>query len=146
MMNPPLSSPNKPKKKSSDYFWLAPAVGWAVWVLIMGMEPNPKHDWLSSAFGDKVLHIGSFALGGILWIHSIRRVGRLRFFSASIIGGMISFAFGILLEVFQRQIPGREADPGDIIADLAGVMIAVVLYVLASVLGLSRRSIKEPDS
>ncbi len=144
-MNLPSTSPNIPEKKSADYFWLAPAVGWAVWVLIMGMEPNPKSDWLSSMFGDKVLHIGSFALGGILWIHSIRRVGRLRFLTASILGGMISLAFGILLEVFQRRIPGREADPVDIIADLTGVLIAVILYVLASVLGLSKKGTKEPN-
>ncbi|MBU1937678.1 VanZ family protein [bacterium] len=144
-MNLPSTSPDKPEKKSTDYFWLAPAIGWAVWVLIMGMEPNPKSDWLSSMFGDKVLHIGSFALGGILWIHSIRRVGRLRFLTASILGGVISFAFGILLEVFQRRIPGSEADPGDVMADLTGVLIAVILYVLASVLGLSKKGAKEPN-
>jgi len=144
-MNLPSTSPNQSTKRSANFFWLAPAVGWAVWMLIMGLEPNPKSDWLSSLFGDKVLHIGSFALGGILWIHSIRRVGQLRFLSATIFGGMIAFSFGILLEVFQRRIPGREADPGDIIADLTGVLIAVALYVSASLLGLSKEGSREPN-
>jgi VanZ family protein len=144
-MNQTSESPVQPAKRSANYFWLAPAVGWAVWMLIMGLEPNPKSVWLSRLFGDKVLHMGSFALGGILWIHSMKKVGQLRFLSAALLGGMISFTFGILLEVFQRRIPGREADPGDIIADLTGVLIAVALYVFASVLGLSRKGSREPN-
>lgn len=124
--------PNRSTRRSAGFLWLATAFGWAIWMLMMGTEPNPQENWLSSMFGDKVLHAGSFVLGGVLWIHSIRRVGRLRFLAAVVWGGLISFIFGVFVEVFQRAIPGREPELGDLIADLIGISIAIGLYTLAS--------------
>ena len=139
-MQQPSTSTTRPKNESGrgfGFLWLATAFGWAIWVLAMGTEADPPGSWLSNLLGDKVVHAGSFALGGILWIHSLRRVARLRVITAVVCGGVVSFLFGLLMEAFQRNIPGRDADPGDLVANLAGILLATGLYVVAS--GLSSR-------
>ena len=137
-MQAPSASPTQPAKQNGKWvslLWLATAIGWAVWVLVIGTEANPRGNWISNFLGDKVVHAGSFAVGGVLWIHSVRKVGRVRVITAAAVGGIIAFVFGLVMEIIQRNIPEREADPGDIIANLVGIFLAVGLYILATSLG-----------
>lgn len=133
-MEQPSTSATRPENqrgRALGFLWLATALGWAIWVLSVGTEPEPYGNWLSKLVGDKIVHAGSFALGGMLWIHSLRRVARLRVITAVACGGAVSFLFGFLLEVFQRGVPGRDADPADLIADVVGILVAIGLYVAA---------------
>lgn len=127
-----LARPAKHNGRVVSFVWLVTALGWAVWVLAMGTGADPQGNWLSNLLGDKVVHAGSFAVGGMLWIHSLRRVGRLPVVAALALGGIVSFVFGLLIEIIQRNIPGRDTDPGDLAANLVGILVAAGLYILAT--------------
>ncbi|MFH1010350.1 MAG: VanZ family protein [bacterium] len=131
--SPTLPSVGKASNRRGPAFlWLAAALGWAIWVIAMGTESDPRANWLTNLLGDKALHAGSFAVGGMLWIHSLRRVGDIAYGIAAVLGCVVCLAFGVLLEVLQKRIPGREADPNDLVADMAGIVAAMGLYLLAS--------------
>jgi VanZ family protein len=125
------------------YVWLLAAVVWAVWVIAMGTSTNPPSNWLTKFLGDKVLHAGSFAVGGMLWIHSLRRIGVPRYGLAATLGCLVAFIFGLLLEILQRRIPGRQADLKDLAADLIGIIVAMGLYLLVSRLGNRKRASRD---
>ena len=134
-MQRPSVSPARLAKQNGrgiGFLWLATALGWAIWMLILGTEVNPQGNWLTNLLGNRVVHAGSFLVGGMLWIHSLRRVGRLRVITAIASGSIISFVFGVIIEGIQRNIPTREADPGDLVANLVGILLAIGLYVFAT--------------
>jgi len=138
--SPNRASPRKKQiQRGSAYLWLAAALGWTIWVLAVGTEKEPSPNWLTKLFGDKTLHAGSFVVGGMLWIHSIRQLTRRGIAFSVALGSIIPLVFGIILELVQRSVPGRKADPNDLAADLGGILVAVVLYLFA-VLVSTRKS------
>jgi len=135
-----LSNDKASNRRGPAFLWLVAALGWAIWVIAIGTETDPRANWLTNMLSDKILHAGSFAIGGMLWIHSLRKVGDIASGLASLLGGLICLAFGVLLEVLQRRIPGREADPNDLVADLVGIVAAMGLYLLASWVSVRNRA------
>jgi VanZ family protein len=125
------SSGKGQNRRGSAYLWIAVALVWTVWILVVGTEKNPRTNWLTKLFGDKALHAGSFVVGGLLWIHSIRQLTRRGIAFSVGWGSIIPLAFGVILELVQRSVPGRKADPNDLAADLGGTLVAVVLYLFA---------------
>lgn len=137
------SSPSPRKKhiqRGSAYLWLAAALGWTIWVLVIGTEKEPSPNWLTGLFGDKTLHAGSFVVGGVLWIHSIRQLTRRGIGLSIAWGSIIPLVFGIILELVQRSVPGRKADPNDLVADLGGIFVAVVFYLCAAFVSTRKRA------
>ena len=119
-------------RRGSAYLWFAVALVWTVWILVVGTEKNPRTNWLTQLLGDKALHAGSFVVGGLLWIHSIRQLTRRGIAFSVGWGSIIPLVFGVILELVQRSVPGRKADPNDLAADLGGIFVAVVLYLFAT--------------
>ena len=135
-----LSPGRKQIQRGSAYLWLAAALGWTIWVLAIGTEKEPSPNWLTKLFGDKTLHAGSFVVGGVLWIHSIRQLTRRGIGFSVGWGSIIPLVFGIVLELVQRSVPGRKADPNDLAADLGGILVAVVLYLFAALVSTRKRA------
>jgi VanZ family protein len=127
-------------QRGSAFLWLGVALVWTVWVLAVGTEKNPPNNWLTKMFSDKMLHAGSFTVGGLLWIHSMRQLIRRGITFSVVGGGIIPLAFGVILELLQRRVPGRTADPNDLAADLGGILAAVALYLLAALVFTRRHA------
>jgi VanZ family protein len=96
---------------------------------------------------DKVAHLLEYSFFGLLAGRAIRFTlrGRNAFitaFATILFGALI----GMLDELYQRMIPGRESDPFDWLTDVTAVIIAVIVTQCIAVrpLGPGRKKRSEP--
>lgn len=100
-----------------------------LWVLWMALTPDPGIT-LAFPYGDKLLHAATFTcLMG--WWGNVYQARRPRGRAA-----LGCLAFGVFIEFAQWLDPPRDADALDVLADGAGIVIALLLLrtPLASVL------------
>jgi VanZ family protein len=78
---------------------------------------------------DKILHFGAFGVWGLLFAYALGRsaprwrVGWVMW--TAMLGSVI---YGVSDEVHQAFVPGRDADPLDVLADGAGGVAAALVY------------------
>jgi hypothetical protein len=118
--------------------WVALGGAIMLWVLWMALSPDPGIA-LDFPYGDKLLHATTFTcLMG--WWGNVYRARRARGWAA-----LGCLAFGVFIEFAQWLDPPRDADALDVLADGAGIVIALLLLrtSLASVLaGVEARSVR----
>ncbi len=88
--------------------------------------PSVGSDPQLSAVAGHLLGYGVLALA---LLFGLRWAG-MPFRSAAWIAVLASMAYGVTDELHQRFIPGRQADPWDLLADTIGAVVAVGLVVL----------------
>lgn len=102
-------------------------------VLWLTLAPDPVPDTGIPLFpgADKVVHAIMFGFLSVMLLldyqrkHGWRETGS----GVMLIAAFISSALGILIEFIQRWMAmGRGFDPGDMVADVAGVVICVFLW------------------
>ncbi len=106
------------------------SLGWALLILALCSVPGPALEESNLLGFDKVGHFGMFFIGALLWLRTWPgRWGR-------VLAAGVAFSVGI--EVYQGLTPflGRSADPFDVVADLAGLLVG---YGLMRWLGRHRR-------
>ena len=78
---------------------------------------------------DKVLHIGGYSLLGFLFFRAYRSswpsASGWRTANASLLSAGF---YGMTDEIHQYFVPGRSADPWDLVADMIGAMLGVMAY------------------
>ncbi|MEJ2086549.1 MAG: VanZ family protein [Acidobacteriota bacterium] len=113
----------------------AQAVVWALLtatlLLMPGLPEGSGPDWIPAALkpvADKVLHAFLFLVLVLLTNRAVR--GRAS--SLNTLGSILVLLVGfvVLLEVGQLWVPNRTFDPADILAGLAGILLAT-LWILA---------------
>lgn len=70
-------------------------------------------------------HAGEFGLLTLLWAWALTPALRLR--RAALVAAAIAFAYAISDEYHQSFVPGRDADPFDVLVDSVGIAVAVAL-------------------
>ena len=139
MTQAPLPSPLKPWR-------IAPALAWQGLIWFLSSRPWPKAGgwiaelwqalprWLSQTLpADKTLHALFFGLLALLWHLGLPpRRGR------ALLAWGLAVLWGALDELHQSYVPGRTADPWDLLADATGALIAVAAAAL-----LTRRLTKQ---
>ncbi len=105
-------------------YWL-PVIGWAAVILVgtsLPQVPGPDIEG-----GDKVAHLLAYAVLGALlaraWWWGERVSGRRWALLTIAYGGL----FGVIDELHQMPLPTRTASVGDLMADIAGLIIGVVV-------------------
>ncbi|ROT05425.1 VanZ family protein [Lepagella muris] len=102
-------------------------------ILWLTLMPDPLGDDAPTLFpgADKVVHAIMFGFLSVMLLldyqrkHGWRETGS----GVMLIAAFISSALGILIEFIQRWMAmGRGFDPGDMVADVAGVVICVFLW------------------
>ncbi|RKZ26644.1 hypothetical protein DRQ29_04600 [bacterium] len=78
-------------------------------------------------FADKITHFGAFIVLGFLVVHSIREFKNIR--HIWIYALIIASVYGILMEIAQGYIPGRECNIFDWIADFLGASAGVFIKI-----------------
>ena len=119
--------------------WLVswgPAAVWAAVLFAVSSRPTLPVD-LSSGL-DKVAHFGAYLILGFLSAHATGRLG-ISFVLAVALG----WGYGIIDELHQSAVPGRDASVADWLADAAGTVSGVTLYLL--LLRARTRSGTAPD-
>ncbi len=106
-----------------------PAILWAAVIFCLSSIP----DFSTPSFGfkltDKMAHFGEFFVLGLLVAYSFNKrnhsLGKVFWISVS-----ISCLYGILDELHQFYVPGRQMDVFDMLADVLGAVSAAGVYVL----------------
>ncbi len=100
----------------------------------LAFSPNPPP--AADLGWDKANHFTAFGTLAFLGMQCLRpRAGRAWWVLAA------AFAFGVLIELVQSQIPGRDADAQDVVADMMGAVMglavhALVLWMVSRIVGV----------
>ncbi len=115
---------------SSDSRKLFSAILWLVFVSYLFCLPGsaiPKVDWLSHIWFDKWVHFGIFTGIVLLWGRAFQIENRY----GLLILLILAWLYGLLVEVVQdRFVPNRSFDWGDWVADIAGSLAGLWLWLM----------------
>lgn len=104
---------------------LLPAVAWAAGIWLVSSTPDDGSSWLdlpwlapltSLPLLDKLVHAGLFGVLAALLLFAR---------AAPWAAVAIASSLGVLDEIHQGFVPGRMADPWDLLADVVGALAAV---------------------
>lgn len=110
-------------------YWL-PVLVYATVVLVVGAQPNlhPPVDFKDS---DKVYHLLEYGVLGFLLARALRATFRIRYaLIAAVMAVGLGGLVGLADELHQRVVPGRQSSMLDLTADLVGIALAQVLFLL----------------
>ena len=85
---------------------------------------------------DKVIHLGAYALLGLLALRACHNGWSRLTPGGTLAAVLLGAAYGAFDEFHQSQVAGCHASVGDWLADLAGLLLAVVF--IATVLAIRR--------
>jgi VanZ family protein len=97
-----------------------PALLWTAAVLVVCVLPGEYVPDAPIRVADKLVHVGLFAVFGLLWLHG----------SPARRGAVVAWglAFAVAIEALQEALPiGRSGDVFDVVADALGLALAVGL-------------------
>ena len=106
--------------------WLA--VGWLLFITILFFLPGssfPKQNWFSKIYIDKWVHTGVFAVLLFLWRSAFEL--QLKYYHLLLL--IFALLYGFTVELVQKQwVPNRDFDLYDIMADMAGAILGLVVW------------------
>ena len=106
--------------------------GWALLTVILLLAPNGAGElpewaeWIEAHGGDKVVHSLLFLVQAWLVNRSLSVLGLVR--RAALRGAVLAALFGCVLEIIQLGIPGRSATLGDLVANISGAAIFLLIH------------------
>lgn len=109
-------------------YWL-PVLVYVVLIITLSAQPYLKPP-LQFENSDKWMHLLEYGGLGFVVARALRAAMPRR---DPLVAGLATVAFGIVMatcdEIFQSYIPGRQSSHLDAMADLAGVIVTVTLYM-----------------
>lgn len=110
----------------SPSLWV-PAAVWAAVILLVSSLPGVQVDYLSFGWGDKLAHLGEYAVLGVLLARMVSLGGKS---NRSVAGLSIALGIGLAAadELHQIPIRNRYCEWGDFLFDGAGVVVGLSLY------------------
>ncbi len=111
-----------------------PALVWALLIFVSSSVPSSSIPDLSILRFDKVIHAGIFLVLCFLAYRALRYQDRFPFLSRHCLGFslLLTFLYGSLDEVHQYFVPGRSADPLDLMADtVGGILVVAAIWLLS---------------
>jgi len=81
---------------------------------------------------DKIVHTGLFGVHAYLMVMYLIHRDSMRDNLLRMIGGAIilSFSFGLLIEIIQIFIPERNFEILDLLADIFGILIGILIFYI----------------
>ena len=110
--------------KKKIFLYKLPMIILALSIMYFALTPLPEFPKTIPMF-DKIAHLGAFAVLALL--------GALPFgpgFGFLVPNALFQVAYGGLIELLQSNVPGRQADIVDFIADVIGVIIGSGIAVM----------------
>ncbi|MGQ0614019.1 MAG: VanZ family protein [Planctomycetaceae bacterium] len=117
-----------------------PAALWALLLLLLGSLPAsrlPRGGILDLPHLDKAIHAGLYALLGLLAARPLPGARRAPLLGAALAACLL---VGLLDEWNQSGVAGRQADPADLAADLAGGALGALVLARLRTSAARRRS------
>ncbi|MFH1305060.1 MAG: VanZ family protein [Candidatus Omnitrophota bacterium] len=108
--------------------WAYPCA-WALIILFFSVLPCANLPSFPVGNLDKIAHFVEFAVLSALIIRTFNRLGKI-FSGRSVVFTLILGAgYGILVELIQRFVPGRNADLYDAVFNTAGVVFGIAIGI-----------------
>jgi VanZ family protein len=115
-------------QKSRFFYWYVPLLFWASLLVVLTSLPKLRPPSLGLEMQDKLYHLLFYMVLGFLWARAVIQARRDRLISGLTRACFGASLFAILDELHQLFIPGRQCDLGDAIADIIGLILAILLY------------------
>lgn len=112
--------------RSARGAWLMVA---AYALLILGVSSIPADSMPRSSTlwrWDKAVHAIEYAIAAVLLFRALRLSGMVRLVVGALVCGLVWSTFGILDELYQSTVPGRDSSAFDVIADTVGASFASI--------------------
>ena len=115
--------------KSSFIRWNLPPIIWGIIIFSLTSYPKLKIPDIGFNATDKLAHFGVYFIFGFLVIRAyVKGVEvRLSFLIKSVI---LTVSLAFIDELHQLFIPGRHGDISDFLADLFGILLAQVIFMI----------------
>ena len=107
-----------------------PAWIWALVILLLTLSPGqfiPKVDYWSIVSLDKYIHMGIFFIQVLLVLHGAKTLKILTIRNYFLYAAIGTF-YGIAIELIQQFIPLRSFEVNDMLANMAGAILAATLF------------------
>ena len=99
---------------------------WSFIILILSTVPARAFSKVDISYLDKAFHFGEFIVLALLMTHAFK-YAKVSWANNSLFTLILAGGYGILMELTQLYVPGRSACVYDMMADLAGVTVGVIL-------------------
>jgi len=124
-------------ERSRGFVWYQlPAILWALVIFISSSIPSSAIPDLTIFRFDKVIHSAIFLVFCLLTYRALRYQDRFPFLSRHCLGFslLLTFFYGSLDEIHQFFVPGRSADPFDLVADtVGGILVVTVIWIVSKI-------------
>ncbi|MFC1480159.1 VanZ family protein [Candidatus Omnitrophota bacterium] len=120
---------NRIKQERSIFAW-TPTFIWASIILIFAVLPCKVCPPLAVGYFDKVAHFCEYAFLAVLIVRNMCRMGSLSVMKISLFTLILSGGYGIVMELIQQFVPGRDASLYDVVANAAGTIFGIILGIL----------------
>lgn len=115
------------KEKERVFMWM-PTLIWASVILFFAVLPYRGFPALTVGYFDKIAHFFEFTVLAVLIIWGLYHDLQNRFRERTLLFTLLlGVGYGIVLELVQRFIPGRDPNLADAVSNAAGVLFGVVL-------------------
>lgn len=118
---------------------LAPPIAWCAVLWWISSQPQPPVD---PQMNDKMAHGLAYGLLGALWVRAFWFTTDYPAWRVFLTGLGLAAGYGVVDELHQSFVPGRDASVGDGVADFAGALLGAGLaqgmYLLTLRLGRGR--------
>jgi VanZ family protein len=108
--------------------WELPAYLWSAILLFLTWWPKIEIPDIGIDFKDKIAHLLAFGLFGFLVARARSKEEINQPLHAVKLTMLYCSLFAVFDEVMQGVIPGRDADIGDGLANIAGVILGVIFF------------------
>ncbi len=110
------------------FIYHLPVIMYAALIIAVSSIPDLKTPKILNLQFDKVVHLFEYALLAFLAYRSCTHLGsRLSRHKALLLSAFLVGGFAVLDEFYQRTVPGRDSGVGDLLMDLAGAALVLIL-------------------
>jgi VanZ family protein len=112
------------------YAW--PPLLWSIIVLTLSVIPGKSLPDVGIFQIDKLVHFFFFGVLMLLCCYSVYKISPEKYFFISplLMAGIYSVAFGVMIEILQKFVPGRSFSLADMLANSIGVGIGYLTYLV----------------
>ena len=114
--------------KENNFKYFIPAIIWAGIIFVVSSIPDLSTPSIGVNFSDKLAHFGVYSILGILTAYGFDKYG-YRGKKIILYGILLTGFYGIFDEFHQYFVPGRFLEFFDIVADILGAFVGIVVYV-----------------
>ena len=114
-------------KEEKPIFAWTPVIIWAVIILVLSVLPYRVTPQLTVSYLDKMLHLFFYLVFSYLVLRSFLRAGRKLDYGEALFALILGGCYGIVIEVLQRYVPGRDPCMNDAMYNILGALIGILI-------------------